>query len=321
MKDLVYEFIILNPGYKNDVKNFIDYLGEDNFYNKLIIGGMTTNEIIKSLQSLNKKEVIKTKNTASKYMHAIGRLFFYILKNSDIKNTDLFNEIDSKHENSYSKICHDYINSCETLSGNKIYPALNATQVDKLVKWCDEEISKMLESKGEINYRIGFKRMTVALCVKVMLLTGITYRVARFLKFSALDEVRNCITIEGFTFRMPLKLSEQFIKYKRFCYNKGLDVEHGYLFVNEKGEQWGKITSASSGPQFFETVIGQNDFTGIIKYGITQLLLAGVDSKIIMQITDAKEAIINDCIDCLTENEKYTYINSKICVTEIYKYL
>lgn len=54
MKDLINTFLGKNSDYSNDIKNFIEYLGNEghaSFYNEFTIRGMTTNVIIDSLKS------------------------------------------------------------------------------------------------------------------------------------------------------------------------------------------------------------------------------------------------------------------------------
>lgn len=318
------EFIVKNDDYTNDVNNFIEYLdvkrGKDSFYNELIIGGMTTDEIINSLKYLNIDiNRIKRKSPAYKYTSAIGELFYYIYQNSNIQNSDFLKQIESKKEESYSRKCSEFINNCATLEGSEVYTALDDETVDKLLKWCDNEINTMLDKDQQKHERIGFKHMTVALCVKLMLLTGITYREVITLRFSALNTKVNTIEINNYIFRLPLKLSVQFMHYKELCKEKKFDTDHGYLFTDQNGKEWGKKTASSCAPTYLDTVIGQKDFTGIIKYGIRNLILVGIDTNIIKQITGAKDDIIKDCINH-NENDDvwFSYINSKIVSSTLY---
>lgn len=318
------EFVENVKDYANDVNNFIDYLdskrGKNSFYNELIIGGMTTEEVINSLKYLNDEVCrINKKTPAYKYISAIGELFYYILNNSPISNSDFLKQIDSKRNGSYYRQCTDFINNCSTLIGKEVYSALDDETVDRLLIWSDKMIADVLKESNQKVLVKDFKHMVAALFIKTVLLTGVTYREARTLKFTALNVKSNTLEINNYVFRLPCKMSEQFHAYKSYCKNKGFDVQYGYLFVDDDGIEWGESTSSSGVTNYLKTVIGQTDLTGIIKYGITQMILVGIDSRIIERITGVSDIIISDCTQHSNNDQKwFSYINSKIVSTEIY---
>lgn len=320
------EFITKTKDYANDVNNFIDYLdikrGKNSFYNELIIGGMTSEEVINSLKYLNEEVCrINKKTPAYKYISVIGELFYYILNNSPITNSDFLKQIDSKRNGSYYRQCTDYINNCSTLIGKEVYSALDDQTVDKLLIWCDDMIFNVINKTDNVLSK-DFKHMVAAFFIKTVLLTGVTYREARILKFNSLNIVRNTLEVNNYIFRLPCKMSEQFNAYKFLCKNKGFDILYGYLFVDDEGNEWGESTSSSGVTNYLKSVIGQTDLTGIIKYGITQLILSGIDSRIIEKITGVSDTIISDCIQHSSRDQEwFAYINSKLVNTEIYKKL
>jgi len=92
------------------------------------------------------------------------------------------------------------------------------------------------------------------------------------------------------------------------------------LFVGANGEQWGDATSDSGIPNFMKTAIQQTNITGMVKYGITQLIKSGVNDSIIMKLTGASRELLNSClVDVQSNNIEWEqYINSKIVTTECY---
>lgn len=318
------DFIEKTKDYANDVNNFVDYLdtkrGKGSFYNELILGGMTTEEIINSLKYLNEEVCrINKKTPAYKYISVIGELFYYILNNSPIPNSDFLKQIDSKRNGSFYRQCTEYINNCPTLIGKEVYSALDDQSIDILLIWCDKMIINVFEKSENDVTDMDFRHMVAAFFIKTVLLTGITYREARILKFNDLDVELNTITINNYIFRLPRKMSLQFQAYKQLCKCRSFDVNFGYLFIDDKGNGWGEATSSSGVTNYLKTVIGQTDLTGIIKYGITQLILSGIDSRIIEKITGVSDTIINDCTQHNYNDEKwFSYINSRIVNTHLY---
>jgi hypothetical protein len=227
----------------------------------------------------------------------------------------------SSRADSYLGRCIEYINECDDLMEKESYSVLGNEQVKQLLDWCNNEIDKNFNSEFEINERIAFKRMVAAMCIKLMLFIGITYRVARVLKFSDLEMENNTLIVNGYTVRLPLKLSKQFKQYKELFRKKGFNVENGFLFLTLEGEQWGEKTSSSSIPTFLKSLLGQTSITCIIKYGVKQLILSDMSDNVIIKLTGISREILNDCSEPLDDDDFYSYINAKIVKTKIYKYL
>jgi len=320
IKELKDKFLEKNPAYTNDVNNFVNYIGEESFNNEFILGGMTTKGILDSLISYVNSGQIQKKEPAKKYTSAIGQLFEYILENSNIKNIGLSNQLGAppKRKNSYLGQCTNFIINCKELQEKESYNALDDETVYKLIEWCDRIIVKMESEK--VNQNIGFKHMAAALCIKLMLLTGITYRVVRSIKFSSLNTELNTLVINNYKLRLPLVLSKQFKLYKKICLERNFDLENGYLFIGINGKQWNTGTSSSGIPTYLQTEIKQTDITGIIKYGIKQLMLQDVNSSVIIRLTGVSNEIMEDCLPKseADESDWYSYINSKIVKSRLY---
>lgn len=330
IRDLKDRFLSENPGYTNDVNNFINYIEtqveQASFYNEFTLRGMTVKGILDSLVYLVEVEQqIQKKEPAKKYVSAIGQLFSFIFDNSDIQNISLKSQLDlpQKRKDSYLKMCFGFINKSEILQDKESYKAIDDITVKKLIIWCDNKIDKVFNQNINEIKDINFKHLVAALCIKLILLTGCTYRVVRSLKLSDLDTELNLISINGYDIRLPLGLSKQFKHYKQLYIDKQFDIQEGYLFVGVDGNQWGPNTSSSGITNYLKTEIEKTDITGIIKYGITQLMLKDVNDSVIIRLTGANKDIIEDCLpqDSRKEIEWFSYINSKIVKTEIYKEL
>lgn len=325
--DLKDEFLINNPDYTNDVNNFIDYVsahdGKEFFDKEFTIGGMTTIYILDSLQYNIANEKIKSKETAKKYLTSIGMLVDYILLKSSIKNISLKNELGAPsrwEDSSYRSQCNRFVENCVQLRDKEIFSAIEFDMAEQLVEWCDIQIRNAIEGENLFGRSALFRKMVAGLCVKLMLLTGVTYRCLRQLKMEALDLDANTITISNFIIRLPINLSKQLKHYAIIREENNIDSE--YLFVNAKGKQWKEQTKSSGIPDYLEKDGFEVQLTSIIKYGIKELINIGINEAIIMDITWASSDIIKDC---LPANEMecgwYSYINSKIVNAKLYERL
>lgn len=321
--ELKERFLLSNPDYANDVNNFLNYMqivrefklpAQQDF----MVNGMNTEQVIESLKYYVDLEQIKKKEPAKKYFVSIKQLFEYVLNNSEYQNDDFLRELanPANREKSYSRKTNDFINEYDKLKDKDQFLKLEYETLCKLIDWCNIAIDKIYLGDQEID-ETEFRRFSAALCMKLIILTGVTYREARKLKINDLDAFRNTVVINDLRIRLPLTLSVQFQKYER--YHRHF-IKSEFLFVDSKGNQWGEATSDSGIPNFMRTAIQQTNLTGIVKYGITQLIKSGVNDSIIMKLTGASRELLNSClIDVQSNNLEWEqYINSKIVTTECY---
>ena len=166
---------------------------------------------------------------------------------------------------------------------------------------------------------MSFSKVSSMLAIKLMILTGAKYSVIRDLKFDHLKLDENTITIQKYTIRLPVNLSLQFRIFCKLRENV-LNVSSKYLFCNQDSSQWHK--SIYSGiADFLSVTILRMDTTGISKYGITNLLKAGVSIIEIENLTGAKGDLIRGCmpIDLESDIDKENRLmNMKLASSEHY---
>ncbi len=127
----------------------------------------------------------------------------------------------------------------------------------------------------------------------------------------------NCITVNGFELRLPLKLSVQLGNIKNFVFKRKIVNGKNLIFAGFQGEAWNDITSSSGIPDYMGALIGITSVTSIVKYGISQLLKAGLSDSIIKKMTGASEKIIQGCL-LQEDNELKQIINAKILMADWY---
>lgn len=324
--NLKEQFLLKNPDYTNDINNFIDYIsvhdGADVFDKEFTIGGMTTAYILDSLLYNISNDKIKSKETARKYLTSVGMLIDYILSNSSIKNISLRQELGApaRWKDSYRNQCNTFVKSCSQLRDKEIFSAIDFDTANKLVEWSDLQISNAITENDLFSRSALFRKMVAGLCVKLMLLTGVTYRCVRKLKMNALDLETNTIVINNYTIRLPINFSKQLNQYYRIRKENNLTGE--YLFIHANGKQWKSQTKSSGIPDYLEKDGFEIQLTSIVKYGIKELINVGINEAIISEITEASSDIIEDCLPASeTEQGWYTYINSKLVNSRLYEKL
>lgn len=205
-----------------------------------------------------------------------------------------------------------YIDKCEMLAGIVEQEPLTSTEAEKILKWANEQFAEQ-----EWENATNFRKAMAAIGIKMMMLYGITYRELRKIKWDDYDEAHGCITVNGFELRLPLKLSVHLRKMKEFVHNKRTINCENLLFADFQGEAWNDITSSSGIPDYMGALIGITSVTSAVKYGISQLLKAGLSDSVIKKVTGASEKLIQGCL-FHEDNELKQIINAKILMADQY---
>lgn len=320
-QQMIDDFIIEYPDYKNDVMNFTEYL-KTHWENSLsgeslriLLKGIDVEFILQSLiYNVEDIKRYKSKTGARRYSTVVGVFFNYIRRNTDIANSELYDAISFHRlrENSYMKRMMAYIEKCDLLAGVTEQEPLTSPQAEKLLAWSNEQLES--EGWGEA---AGLKKAMAAVGMKMMLLYGITYRELRKIKWEHYDEQYGFITVNHFALRLPPRLSRQLQKMRQFILQNGIKNKEDLLFTDGNGEPWGDITSSSGIPDYLGTLIEITSVTSIVKYGIGQLLKAGLSDAVVKKITGASDTLIQGCL--LTGDDELTkIINNKIVMAELY---
>ena len=205
-----------------------------------------------------------------------------------------------------------YIDKCEMLAGIVEQEPLTSTEAEKILIWANEQFTLQ-----EWVDATSFRKAIAAIGIKMMMLYGITYRELRKMKWDDYNEVYDCITINGLELRLPLKLSIQLRNIKDFVFNKKIINRENLMFAGFRGEAWNDITSSSGIPDYMGALIGITSVTSAVKYGISQLLKAGLSDSVIKKMTGASEKVIQGCL-LQEDNELKQIINTKILMADRY---
>lgn len=165
---------------------------------------------------------------------------------------------------------------------------LSKKDVIKILDWTEEQLDKNLDWTVPVNFR----KAMAALGMKFILLYGLTYRELRKLKWNQYNEDLGQITINCYELRLPMKLNSQIKLMKAFLTQQEVNITDSYIFVDINGKQWGKTTSNSCIPDYLGNLTDNTSITSMVKYGIEQLINAGISNVIIKQITGASDELV-----------------------------
>ncbi|WP_018213615.1 hypothetical protein [Desulfitobacterium hafniense] len=320
LKDVIEEFISENPNYKHDIINFISYLTE---YKKLplddtVFGGVNTDHVIDSLKHYIDIGQFKTVSIVQKYTVVISKFFIYaIVAKNSLKNSNILDEISAPKidEKSYYSRINLMISKNKKLSTKEPILVFSREIIEDIITNCD----LIIQDTGKHNNKIGFEKLVAALCIKLVVLTGMKYGIARKIRVEDLNVTTNTIHINGFNIRLPLKLSTQFQYYMEL--RESFGKKCSFLFMSFDGEQWGGQTSASKMPDMLARWTGRSGTTGLTKFGIINLINAGVSDSVIKKLTGAEESVLRSCVESNEKKEAMQwekYVNSRISKIDIY---
>lgn len=294
------------------MENFLDYMTIERHWTNddTIFNGISTIDIIKSLEYNIEHVPYSSKSIARKYSVAICNFFLFAMGKGDVRNTDFYNELVAKRltDNSYYNQINTYISDHKALSDpeqNKAFPLEN-------IKVLIEECNSFLEDTNNFN-RIN--TLGACICVKLMALLGLKYSVTRHIKFTDFDG--DCIWIKGFRIYLPIMLKRQLVVYKKMVIQH-LGHEPQMLFVKNNGESWGDNTTSSPLAYVIKRVLGSTSTMSISKFGIINLMDADISDSVITELTDAKKDILSDCVNQRDTFQNEKYINSRISKINLY---
>lgn len=310
--EMINEYGTYNP----ELKNFKSYLLSDSTsINTKLLGGIRTEHIMESIDYNVKYNGYTSKSIASKYAIAIAQFYRYATQQNWFSNDDFLNHINMYRldEDSYYYRIGNYIKKNPKLTGKAPKPSCTQSEVNTLITTIDEYFEKHKDSIENMS----FPKTCGMLAIKIMLLTGAKYSIIPNLKYYDLNTELNTIKIKKYTLRLPVKLSSQFHIYNKLR-NITLANPSEYLFCTQSGDPWKGTSPNSNIVDFLSVVILRQDTTGITKYGISNLLKAGIGITEIEKLTDAKTDIIRGCMtnEVISEDDLINkYLN--MCIANI----
>lgn len=313
--DMINEY----DSYVAELKNFKSYLLSDNpIINNKILGGIRTEHIIESIEYNIEHNDYNSKSIASKYAIGIAQFFRYATSNNWFSNDNIIQEINMYKfdDNSYYSKISAFIKKNDKLANKQSKDTCTTKEVAEIITTIDSYFAKAEAGQQKLSY----SKVCCMLAVKLILLTGAKYSIIRNLEYDDLNIQLNTLRINGFNIRLPINLSKQFQVYNKLR-SETIPSTSNYLFTSQEGKQWGTTTNSNGLTDILLLSIMRLDTTGITKYGISNLIKAGVGIKEIEKLSGAGSDLIRSCMDIdptAEENKLNNYINMCMANTESY---
>ncbi|XOI97616.1 hypothetical protein ACMX2M_17005 [Paenibacillus polymyxa] len=292
-----FEDISQKPGgYYKDLMIFYEYLklSKDVTDNNLeeFLQGLDTSTIISSIDYYIKRNNIKKVSTVQRYVSALKEYLAYIMTNDYVTNNGFLLElgVPTYKEDSFRNKINIYLAQNSQLNDSVSYDQLSQSEVEELIKKCNQVLnvpfSNVTRSK-EMN------KMTSALIIKLILLTGIPYREIIKLPVESYNKTFGSFSSEGISIRLPEGLIIQLNSYIEL---REQLAKAGQLFITYEGQP----LPAGTGQivYWLKQLSGREDLTnltGVIKFAINQMMHLNVNQIAIEKFTKVGFKIIQSC--------------------------
>lgn len=321
-KDTAKQYISILRDY------FIPYIIENyqcNNLKSLFCDEITKNGIIQSaIYFVKHNENIKYKARLSFFLNALSTLFTKIIfeeyPNPNIRKIHPFTNL-------MDEICNSL--SCDgiELYDSEQYPCITDEQFQYIIQYLKRKSNQSLKSMQE------------HIIIKLYLLYGISPDKIANLPLDSYSSEKNTLQVPCsnrksivINLELPYELSIEINKFIA----KRKDISSTFLFTTLTGKQ----INYSYLNNFFDNL--KNDFnnshpeelnisrknpftpTGLQKYAIVKMIESGMNQSIIMDFTDQKEYIFNDCQNIVDEKKglnRNRYINHMIRGIDTYDLL
>ncbi|MFC4305950.1 hypothetical protein [Cohnella boryungensis] len=313
------ESFIQVQGYEKDLLVFDKFLKSKKVNDETwshFLGGANTELVIDSLkfyiQSSNGK--VNAISTANRFVSVLVEYFQYAIEVQHISNKELYEEMNAPiySDRSFRSRINSWISN--NLKDKESIRVFSEVEIIDLIKDCNETLGMLLNDDDDFD-----KKFVPALILKLIIFTGIKYRIVPRLKVQSFNIRYGTIDINNFTIHLPYKLIDQLDKYLSIRNKKS---SSDFLFIKSNGEELSEKTSNTA--YFLGSLTTRTDLTGIIKYAVVQMINKGINTSIISEFTGVGTTILEDCMKITNKdifNERNALLDSRLRESNVYQFL
>lgn len=323
------DFLIVKnvSGYDNCLNSFKAFLSNQNITNndmaKIYFQGLRAEKLIDSLEYYIDSNGVTSFGAASKYSSCIREYFLELVQKEHLKNDELMSEFAFKtyDSKSYRYKVNVFLNEKKEIIKGDGFETFE--KIDDLIKDCDSTMNDR-NVLSKISTSKYFNKYRSALIIKLILLTGVTYKTITEIKECDLDLNHSSITINNLTIHLPNNMTDQFKEYMKIRNQLTLisDRKPINLFIENNTSPISETTSITT--NFLCGLTGRNDLSGIIKYAIINMIKKGINQNIITTFTGVGDTIYSNCqseVNKAMDLKTSSYLDSKIRSIEVFNLL
>lgn len=318
--------------YKSKIYVFYNFLTKEKGINdksyQSYLEAMKINEVEESLDYYIVSNAIKSESISWHFISVVKRYFSFIYK-LGIRNVNLLKSfgLSEEHPDSFQSIIGKKIFNDPRLEKKDSKSEITWEEAKILISECDQRIKELIEEDKILDYKeyaSKYNDYLSSLMIKLILFTGIPYRVVKDIKFDDLNKVHNTICINEYYIHLPNKISEQldfYIDLRNEIRNNSKTLEKE-LFIQADGNKLSVQTHLIAGT--LREYMGRSDLTGIIKFAIIEMIKKGVNQSILQDFTKVGDQIYKDCQKRVNESKNLSasrYLDSKLRNLEMFDLL
>lgn len=293
---------------------------------KNVFQGIRAEFLIDSLDWYIKSKGIKSFGASNKFISCIKEYFVYIIDNEYIENQELIAEFGypTYSEKSFRYKLNHYLADIENISKGDGSDIFDLDSIKALIIDCDKTMNDEYILSRVNTMQKYYNKFRSALIIKLIVYTGVAYRILPTIGLNEL-EIKHClITINDLTIHLPYNLTNQFSKYLDIReslldkHNKKSD----YLFIGFECNNLSNKTPIVS--SFLKDLTGRGDLNGIIKYSVTNMIKRGINQSIIMKFTSVGDTIYDWCqneVNKYMDLQSSKYLDSKLRGLDVFDLL
>lgn len=323
-RESVQEFIIAKQealvqvqGYEKDLLIFWKFLESKKVSEETwnhVLGGANTDLILESLKYYIDFSKVTSRATANRFISAFAEYFQYANEHKHFSNKELFEEIHAPiySDRSFRARINTWI--AKHLKDKEDSTIFTETEIQRLIENCNDTLSVKPEDNEYFD-----KKFVPALIIKLIILTGIKYKIVPKIKIDEINLRYGTITINNYEVHLPHRLIDQFELYISLRAENPISK---YLFIKSNGDQLPDITGNTAA--FLGSLMSRTDIQGIIRFVIVQMIIKGIPIDIISEFTGVGNTIINDCLQIINKDlfaERNILLDSRIRELNTYKSL
>ncbi len=334
----IEEFLVEKPidGYDYMLRYFCEFLEYKNITaatTKTFFQGIRSQDLIEAIDHYIETRNVTSIGATNKYSSCLKEYLNYIIHKEYISNNDLMAEFGyrSFNEKSYRYKVNKYIKKNSKINKTQGFEMFDEDTINIVIQECnswlmDEKILSRASTSSKY-----FNRLRSAVIIKLIIYTGVWYRVVPTILLADLDIPHGQIKINGFNIHLPNDLADQMLKFKNIRdqivkrltdSNKEINGQD-FLFIEFSGSTLSVKTAITASA--LREIIETNQLTGIVKYSITNMIKKGINQSLIMKLTDAGNKVYNWCQEEVNKNmdmiESSRYIDSKLRSMNIFDLL
>lgn len=302
-------------GYEKDLLVFWDFLKSKNVDDEswlFVLGGANTDLIIEGLKYYIKQNRVNSISTGNRFISVLVEYFQFIVEKKIIQNKELYEEMNAPiySPRSFRARVNTWIS--QKLKDKEGTGTFSQNEITTLIRDCNETLNMCM-----VNDEIFDKKIVPALILKLIILTGVKYKIIRNLTVSCLNLRYGTITVNNYEIHLPHKLIDHMEAYLSLRQDK---TDSNFLFIQSNGDQLPDKTGNTA--YYLGSLTSRTDLTGIIKFAIIEMISKGLGEDIIKEFTGVGKTIFEDCIKLMNrdvQNDRNAFLDSRIRELSSYK--